>query len=145
MTIAYRPSTETEWSSAHDLTRDNMATYYRASGRTWDTGIFRDSWPTTENFTLEISGSPVGFLRLSQTDKTLWVRDLQITTAAQGQGVGTFALVLTEQIARERGANELRLRAFEDNPAIRLYLKHGFRRVGRDGPLVTFSKRAHAE
>ena len=81
-----------------------MAIYYRTNGLNWDTEVFRDSWPTTENFTLEISGLPVGFLRLSlPSTETLWVRDLQITTVAQGQGVGTFALVSTEQIARERG------------------------------------------
>ncbi len=117
-----------------------MATYYRANGLNWDTEVFRDSWPTTENFTLEISGSPVGFLRLSLIDETLWVRDLQIATAAQGQGVGTFALVLTEHIAREGGANELQLRAFESSPAIRLYLKHGFRRVAQNGPKITLAK-----
>ena len=142
MSVTFRQSTAEEWSSAHDLTQENMAGYYAANHRTWDTNTFRDSWPTTENFTLESSGATVGYLRLSQSDGTLWVRDIQVAKAAQGQGVGSFALSLAERIAHERGATALRLRVFETNPAIRLYMRRGFRRTAHDGPLLTLEKSA---
>jgi len=142
VSVTFRQSTDAEWSSAYDLTRENMAIYYAASDRTWDTSTFRDSWPMTENFTLELAGMPVGFLRLAQMGETLWVRDIQIARAAQGQGVGSFAISLAERIARERGAVELRLRVFDSNPAVRLYLRRGFRRAAHDGSFLTLEKSA---
>lgn len=42
---------------AHDLTRDNMARFYVAQGRTWDSSIFESSWPQTENFALFEDGA----------------------------------------------------------------------------------------
>lgn len=140
--FAYRRSTQEEWSVAHDLTRANMSHYYDALRRIWDTEVFRDSWPTTENLTLEADGAAIGFLRLSKSESTLWIRDIQVLPAAQGRGVGTFALRIAQQIALERGTTDIRLRVFKINPAIRLYLRNGFEELIDEGATLTLAKRA---
>src|SRR5690349_3434740 len=73
---------------AHDLTRDNMAKYYATRDRVWDTALFNASWPNTENYCLLEDGARIGVLRIAQEEKTLWVRDLQISPARQSRGGG---------------------------------------------------------
>jgi GNAT superfamily N-acetyltransferase len=140
--LAYRRSTPEEWSVAHDWTRANMSHYYDALGRTWDTEMFRDSWPTTENLTLEVEGAAIGFLRLSLSASTVWIRDIQVRPEAQGRGVGTFALRVVQQIALERGTADIRLRVFKINPAIRLYRRNGFEELIDEGATLTMARPA---
>ena len=92
-----------------------MATYYRANGLNWDTEVFRDSWPKTENFTLRrFLDHPRFFRVVSDRRDALGSATFKLQRQTAGQGVGTFALVLTEQ-SRERGAqmnfNYVRLKA----------------------------------
>ncbi|WFP50248.1 GNAT family N-acetyltransferase [Methylomonas sp. EFPC3] len=125
---------------AHDITRDNMAPYYRSLGREWDTALYRESWPTTENITIEHSGVVVGFLRLTQQPPAMYIRDLQIIETARGLGLGSYAIASAEQLARKQGIDTIRLRAFASNPAIRLYKRLGFAPLSEIAGLVTLEK-----
>ena len=69
-----------------------MQPYYRARDREWNERIFRDSWPTTDNCTLEHRGAIVGFLRVSRAPPVLWVRDIQVVDGARGRGFGSSAV-----------------------------------------------------
>jgi ribosomal protein S18 acetylase RimI-like enzyme len=140
--VSLRPSTAGEWELAHDVTRDNMARYYHLQGREWDTNTFRDSWPTTVNFTLEISGEVVGFLRLTQLASSVKVRDIQVVAGQKGRGIGSFALEAAERFTREHGLETIQLDVFETNPAIRLYERLGFRRVKESDGVISLEKRA---
>ena len=140
MTHSVMPAADDAMSFAHDLTRDNMAVFYATHGRTWDTSLFEDSWPRTENFCLLEAGVRVGILRVTEEAEILYVRDLQIVPRHQGRGAGTFALAFVDKLAAERGVARIRLRVFADNRAQSLYRRLGFRERAREGGLMTFEK-----
>lgn len=117
-----------------------MATHYSALGLKWDTALFKRSWPTTLNYTLEVAGTVAGFLRLAQIESVVRIRDIQLADGFKGQGIGSFAIEATERFAKERGLETIQLSAFRSNPAIRLYERHGFREVGESEGVVTFEK-----
>ena len=119
-----------------------MAPYYHSLGREWSTELFRDTWPTTINFTLESTGAIVGFLRLSRLGSAVRIRDLQIVEGAKRRGIGSAAVEAAEHFAREHGADTIQLSVFESNPAIRLYERFGFRKVGESEGVISFEKRA---
>lgn len=125
---------------AHDLTRDNMAHFYEAHGRVWDTSIFAASWPTTENYWVLENGERVGILRLSREAQTLYVRDIQVMPAYQGRGAGTYAMAYVGNLAEERGVSRVRLSVFADNRAQLLYRRLGFGEVGRHGELLILER-----
>lgn len=125
---------------AHDLTRDNMAKYYATRHRIWDTALFNASWPDTENYCLLEDGARAGVLRIAQEDKTLWVRDLQVSPSRQSRGAGTFAMRFVDDIGAERGVVCVRLKVFEENRAQSLCRGVGFRELAREGGVLLFEK-----
>jgi ribosomal protein S18 acetylase RimI-like enzyme len=125
---------------AHDLARDNMAQFYAIHGRAWDTSIFVASWPRTENFLLLEGDVRVGTLRLSREADALCVRDVQVLSAHQGRGAGTYALAFADNLATERGITKVRLSVFSDNRAQSLYRRLGFGKVACQGGLLVFEK-----
>lgn len=125
---------------AHDLARDNMAQFYAAHGKTWDTSIFESSWPRTENFSVLEDGVRIGVLRLTQDAEALYVRDLQVLPTHQNRGAGTFAMQFVGRLAAERGLGRIRLSVFADNPARSLYRRLGFREISDERGLLLFEK-----
>ena len=56
---------------------------------------------------------------------------IAVSDAARGQGLGAVLLDAVEQAARRHGSRRLRLEVSQRNPAaIRLYERHGYRRIG---------------
>ena len=138
--VSLRPSTTDEWQLAHDVTRDNMAPYYGLRGIEWSTRVFQESWSTTINFTLEIAGAAVGFLRLTRLASAVKVRDIQVVSGLQGRGIGSFAIEAAERFAKEHGIATVQMNVFDSNPAIRLYERRGFRKVRESNGIVSLEK-----
>ena len=56
---------------------------------------------------------------------------IAVSDRARGQGLGAVLLGAAEEAARRRGSRALRLEVSQANPAaIRLYERHGYRRIG---------------
>jgi ribosomal protein S18 acetylase RimI-like enzyme len=58
----------------------------------------------------------------------------------RGRGVGTALLEALVERAQQEGAPALSLSVEEDNPALRLYERLGFRRVARSGDALTLRR-----
>ncbi|WP_245696503.1 GNAT family N-acetyltransferase [Onishia taeanensis] len=108
------------------LTRTNMAPYYEKAGLVWDRALFEKNWQEFESYEVAINGGVAGVLRLSHDDVAYYIRDLQIEPSWQHQGLGTRAINFAIEIARNAGAQRLRLRVFCENPAVALYERMGF-------------------
>jgi len=62
------------------------------------------------------------------------IQYIAVDPACQGRGVGTQLLVASEEVARQRGYDEIHLSVYLDNTrAIRLYERMGWRRLSPDG------------
>lgn len=142
--MTLRPARDDEQAYVLALIRRNMDSYYRRHGIVWQQALFDASWHETDNFILLGDGEPVGVLRRVVDASAVYIRDLQIDAAYQGQGVGTFALECCRHWARDAGLAEVRLRVFVDNPAQALYCREGFVEVRRDAVLVSMSCRVPA-
>jgi len=56
---------------------------------------------------------------------------IAVSERARGQGLGAVLLAAVEKAARRRGSRRMRLEVSQQNPAaIRLYERHGYRRIG---------------
>ena len=75
-------------------------------------------------------GSAVLFFRKGSALARLY--SLATAPEARGQGVGSALLLAADDAVRRRGCRALKLEVRTDNDAaIRLYERHGFRRAGR--------------
>lgn len=73
----------------------------------------------------------VGYAGLCDYPDEAWVQTMGVAPAAQGAGVGTLLLteLLAEAARRRQRTTRLEVRA-DNEPAQRLYLRHGFTREG---------------
>ena len=85
----------------------------------------------------ELDGRVVGYIRLKPPTKlpenahVIQVQGLAVHPDARRHGVASGLLDAAEETLRERGARKLTLRVLSTNePAIRLYERHGFAREG---------------
>ena len=110
---------------AKKLVISNMTGYYQERGIEWDQDLFEKSWASLSNFEIYSKDSRVGVVRISTDEQALYIRDLQIEEELQGRGIGTATIEWVLQFARDKGFEKLKLRVFENNPAVELYKKLG--------------------
>ncbi|MGL5665009.1 MAG: GNAT family N-acetyltransferase [Shewanella sp.] len=124
MTVHLVKSTDAEF--AESLAKKNMAQYYQARGIVWESKQFSRSWSEFDNYELLFNDIRVGIARLSYDKSLTILRDFQILSKYQGQGIGSKGLDLVINHAIQHHSEKLRLRVFRENPAIKLYLRKGF-------------------
>lgn len=118
--------------AAEALAAPHVALYIEGWGRPGDAGLIAEedeqpigaSWYRV--FTEVEHG--YGFIEARIPELTLAVAE-----EARGRGIGTSLLLALVRRAHPEGHNALSLSVEEDNPALRLYERVGFVRVGRVG------------
>ena len=135
--IEIRKSQSCEFASA--LTQENMKKYYERRNIQWNTEQFTKSWKEFENFDIYFESKLVGVLRFSYGNSNCYIRDFQIESNVQGKGIGKYCLNYTTRFAKDRGDNCIKLRVFSENPAIRLYSNHGFKKASESKGLIEMS------
>jgi len=135
--IEIRKSQSCEFASA--LTQENMKEYYEKRSIQWNSELFVKSWEELENFDIYLESKLVGVLRFSYGNSNCYIRDLQITPDEQGKGIGKYCLNYATRLAKARGSNCIKLRVFSENPAVRLYSYHGFKKESESKGLIVMS------
>jgi GNAT superfamily N-acetyltransferase len=83
-------------------------------------------------YLIENSGSAIGYIILSfdfsleYAGKNSWVDEFYVQSEFRGRGIGSAALEFAARAARDHGAKVMHLEVRRDNPALRLYLRHGY-------------------
>ena len=130
MPIDLIPATDHHRTFARDLTRRAMLPYYREFDLLWIEEAFDQAWGWREQWLVVDGESVLGFCSLSQDRQALFIRELHLLPAHRGQGVGQWVLEQVALLARSERLPRIRLMVFKDNPAQRLYSRHGFEVVG---------------
>lgn len=103
-----------------------MRSYYKHHLIDWDRGKIEEQIIDLENWDIVYQGKVVGAFRLAFDDNLCYLRDLQISKALHNKGIGTKALIECERLARQTGADKIRLKVFKISPAYNLYTREGF-------------------
>jgi ribosomal protein S18 acetylase RimI-like enzyme len=127
------------WAYCHQLACSNMTPYLERRGQRWNVSAWLDRASSRE-FLLVIAGqSRAGFASIhdDRDNHALHLGDLQLEPEARGRGIGSACLELITDIARRRAWHGVKLHVFRDNPARRLYARHGFRTIDRSFDKLT--------
>ncbi|MDR5859461.1 GNAT family N-acetyltransferase [Halomonas eurihalina] len=122
------------WAAA--LVADNMASADRRHGIDWCRARFTDDWEIGENYLLWLGKERIGYLRLWQAEDRSYLQDMQVVAEYRGRGWGNLMLDEVKAMAWSRGAHAIRLKVFEDSPALQLYWRHGFEALMHEPPLI---------
>lgn len=130
MTLHLRPAADLDLRFARDLTRQAMLPYYARHDLLWLDAGFDQAWHWRDNRMICRDTLPLGYISLSRDAHALFIRELHLLPAHRGQGVGQWVLEQVARQARSERLPRIRLMVFRDNPAQRLYSRHGFEVVG---------------
>lgn len=132
MTFHLRLAAPEDLGFARDLTCQNMLRYYIHHDLLWQDEAFDVAWPGRQNWLIVRAELALGFLSLSRDLRALYIRELQIAEAFQGQGAGSWAIDQVIDMAIKERRRTLRLTVFENNPARNLYERKGLQVQGAD-------------
>lgn len=132
MIFEWRPAEADDIEFARQLTCSNMLAYHLRHDLLWQDEAFDLAWIVRQNWIIRRGEQALGFVSLSRDARALYIRELQIDKAFQGQGAGTWAIGQVWAMVLLERRPALRLTVFKDNPARRLYERMGLRVVGED-------------
>lgn len=128
--LELRPATDADFEWILDLRREAYAPYVDRHFGGWDEAREREhlrvQWPRRTRSIVLLDGREVGYVGYGQRGEQLWLGNIILRPEARGLGIGTR--VLTDwlewvDLARAPAG----LSVFEDNPAVSLYERLGFR------------------
>lgn len=93
---------------------------------------------------IELDGKRVGFITLRPVGRALSLDHLYILPAAQGRGIGAWALDWAKTQATERSC-DISLYALQESDANRFYVRHGFVKISEAEFDIEYRWQAHAE
>ncbi|KAF2394688.1 GNAT family N-acetyltransferase [Pseudomonas frederiksbergensis] len=132
MVFELRQATALDLDFTRGLTCQNMLRYYIQYDLLWLDEAFDVAWSGRENWLIVQGEVPVGYCSLSRDARALYIRELHVTEAFQGQGAGSWAIDQVLGMARAERRPALRLTVFKNNPAQALYRRMGLEVVGED-------------
>lgn len=132
MVFELRQATPRDLDFARDLTCQNMLRYYIQYDLLWLDEAFDVAWAGRESWLIMQGDVPVGYFSLSRDARALYIRELHVAEAFQGQGAGSWAIDQVSDMARAERRPALRLTVFKNNPAQSLYRRMGLEVVGED-------------
>lgn len=124
MTISFRPTEDLR--NAAKITFENMKSYYEKFAVEWDLGKIIEVTAELENIDILLDQEVVGVLRLEYENAYCYLRDVQVSSSHQNQGIGWAALDEAVRLTKEEQLDTLKLRVFKVSPAVSLYERYGF-------------------
>ena len=113
-------------SHSANITYNNMQPYYAHHNVDWDQANILQLIAELDNWDIISNGEVIGAIRLAFDSEGCYLRDLQVSTEHQNQGIGAQAIQEAKRLALNAGANTLRLRVMKISPAYHLYARNGF-------------------
>jgi ribosomal protein S18 acetylase RimI-like enzyme len=133
MKFEWQPAIEGDLEFARNLTCSNMLRYYIEHDLLWQDEAFDVAWAGRDNRLIVNDNRRLGYVSLSRDARAMYIRELHIDAAFQGQGAGTWVIDQVLALARMEKRPALRLTVFVNNPARALYERKGLQVVGYDG------------
>lgn len=93
---------------------------------------YRGHYPDAEWLVIERGGAPIGRLFLEEWASQIRLIDIALLPEARGGGIGGAILADMMAMAAEAG-KPLTIHVERNNPAMRLYLRHGFAKIDEHG------------
>jgi len=140
MNLALVQAEDSDAAFTESLNKKNMSSYFHRHGIAWDPDRFAKDWAILENYIITSDNIRVGALRLSTDDSSLHIRDIQVSAAFIGQGIGSWAIQQSLLMSQKRGYTSVVLRVYKDNPAKRLYERLGFSVAAEDDHIFHMRK-----
>ena len=110
------------------IIKKNMAPYYKELNLVWDDEAKLSRYKECSLWVIKIKNTEVGFYMAYENEGMFYIAELHIDSNYRNKGYGAEALSKIREIAAEIGYEEIRVGAFKNSGALKLYEKFGFRK-----------------
>ncbi len=145
MNFTLRPVDSRDFTFLYMLHRDSLGPYVeRIWGwdEDWQRQHYEENYQPKYMQIIQVEGRDVGMIAVAEYENSFTLRQIEILPEYQGQGLGA-AVIRHLQAESAAAGKALTLRVFKINPALRLYLRLGFRILREDD--VHYNMRWDAE
>jgi len=140
----YRPYSDVDFPFCNSLIMRNMGGYFRALDIQWNPDRYRAF--LAEGIAYIVNWEhQIGFFHLTAETDHMYLHNVQLAEAYQGQGIGSLVLDEIERRCLQEEKHTIRLSVFKENPAWGLYTRRGFKWVKDRGYKVLLEKRLLVE
>jgi ribosomal protein S18 acetylase RimI-like enzyme len=139
--IKLRRASWEDYPFCYALARTNMFPYYKKHKLLWESQAYRKEFDPAFVRIIEYGNKRIGFCKLIFKENYGYLSDLQLSASMQGQGIGTMIMKIIEKPVLNKGYKQIKLRVFPDNPALKLYLRLGYKKVELDGKFYLMQKK----
>ncbi|RJQ21376.1 GNAT family N-acetyltransferase [Candidatus Woesearchaeota archaeon] len=140
-TFLLRKCTGADYWFVYRLLKSNMLTYFTKHLGGWKPSVFRSDFDKRRISIIEYKNRRVAFTDLEFENDFTYLRNIQLSKFVRRKGLGTVLLTLMEKTTKKRGIHIIRLRVFKENPAKRLYLRHGYYPIKDEGHTLVLEKK----
>ena len=109
-----------------------MKIYYDKFAPEWNEAKVSEQISNLENWDILDNNELVGAIRIELDNQICFLRDLQVCSKKQNNGIGSMAIEYVSKLASQNSATSLSLRVFKISPAYRLYKRAGFKTIKED-------------
>ena|SRR3989338_77926 len=125
----------------YNLLKKNMEASFVKHWGGWNPKVFREHFNKKNIKIIEHKTKRVAFYDLEFKENFSYIYNVQVSPSMQRKGLGTFLMGLMEKETMNHGLRKIRLKVFKDNPAKKLYLDRGYKRIKDDGSAVILEKK----
>ncbi|MFM2486960.1 GNAT family N-acetyltransferase [Celerinatantimonas yamalensis] len=106
--------------------KEAMAFDYEKLGLEWDDAKKLVQYQKCSLWNISVEGEVVGFNMVYEHSGVFYLAELHIGSCYRGKGFGTEALRKIKSVASMQGYSEVRVGAFKEGRALKLYERNGF-------------------
>lgn len=106
--------------------KEAMAFDYEKLGLEWDDAKKLVQYQKCSLWNISVEGEVVGFYMVYEPSGVYYLAELHISSCYRGKGLGTKALRKIKSEASRKGYSEVRVGAFKEGKALKLYERNGF-------------------
>lgn len=117
---------ENNYEEAVEVIKSQMIPYYRDLGLEWDDKKKLNRYKECSLWKIRVE-EEIGFFMVYEDERGIYLAELHIKPEKRGQGFGLETLAKIKDMAADLGYSEIRVGAFKNSPAYRLYLRAGFK------------------
>ncbi len=136
-----RNCNNTDYKPIYNLFKKNMCALFLKHWGGWKPETFKKDFNKKNIKIIEHNKKIIAFYDLQFKTNCSYIHNIQIATAMQGKGLGSYLMKEMEERTKKQKLNKIRLRVFKDNPAKKLYLKQGYKQIKDEGSSVILEKK----
>lgn len=134
--VKVRKGRSGDYQFCYRLTKRNMEHYFKVHWGGWKKREYCRHYNPKCMWVFYFNGKRFGYLSYKAEDKSAHLTNVQLSSRFRNRGIGQKMMTQSELALVKGGISRVTLTVFEENPAVRLYKRMGYRQVeNRNGTL----------